>query len=259
MSENLNKPLYTRIQEYLAEMILSGKLKPESKIQSEREFSEDLGVSRMTVRKALTELVNEGLLERKHGSGTYVAKPKITYESVELVNYVQAMALRNIATSTQLLEFNEMVASRRLGEILEIEIGAPIYHLVLLRFANRVPVILERGYFPCEYYPKMEDWNLEKTSTIDLLTSVYGIRLGRISQSVEAVAATDQVREQLRVEEGIPLLMLSRLIISRDNEKPVLFSQDFLRSDYARIHTDINIEGVTLPERKDAPGKEDEA
>ncbi len=259
MSENLNKPLYTRIKEYIAEMILSGKLKPESKIQSEREFSEDLGVSRMTVRKALTELVNEGLLERKHGSGTYVAKPKITYESVELVNYIQAMELRNIATSTQLLEFNEMVASRRLSEILEIEIGAPIYHLVLLRFANRIPVILERGYFPCDYYPKMEDWNLEKTSTIDLLTSVYGIRLGRISQSVEAVAATDQVAEQLRVDEGIPLLMLSRLIISRDTEKPVVFSQDFLRSDYARIHTDINIEGVTLPERKDAPGKEDEA
>jgi GntR family transcriptional regulator len=259
MSESLNKPLYTRIKEYLAEMILSGKLKPESKIQSEREFSEDLGVSRMTVRKALTELVNEGLLERKHGSGTYVAKPKITYESVELVNYIQAMELRNIATSTQLLEFNEMVTSRRLSEILEIEIGAPIYHLVLLRFDNRVPVILERGYFPSEYYPKMEDWNLEKTSTIDLITSVYGIRLGRISQSVEAVAATDQVAQQLRVDEGIPLLLLTRLIISRDTEKPVLFSQDFLRSDYARIHSDINIEGVTLAERKEAAGKEDES
>jgi GntR family transcriptional regulator len=138
MSEDLNKPLYSRIQEYIAELILSGKLTPESKIQSEREFSEDLGVSRMTVRKALTELVNEGLLERKHGSGTYVAKPKITYESLELMNYVQAMQRRNIATTTQLLEFSEMVASRRLAELLEIEIGDPIYRLVLLRFANRL-------------------------------------------------------------------------------------------------------------------------
>jgi GntR family transcriptional regulator len=257
MSENLNKPLYTRIQEYIAEMILSGKLKPESRLQSEREFSEDLGVSRMTVRKALTELVNEGLLERKHGSGTYVAKPKITYESVEMVNYVQAMQLRNIATSTQLLEFNAMVASRRLSEILLIEIGAPIYHVVLLRFANRVPVILERGYFPSSCYPNLEDWDLEKTSTIDLLTSVYGICLGRISQSFEAVAATDLVAQQLRIDEGMPLLMLSRLIVSRDSEKPVLFSQDFLRSDYARIHTDLNIEGVMLSERKESPGKED--
>jgi GntR family transcriptional regulator len=257
MSENLNKPLYTRIQEYIAELILSGKLKPESKIQSEREFSEDLGVSRMTVRKALTELVNEGLLERKHGSGTYVAKPKMTYESVEMVNYIQAMQLRNIATATQLLEFSEMVTSRRLSEILEIEIGAPLYHLVLLHFANRVPVILERGFFPCTCCPKMEDWDLEKTATIDLLTNVYGIKLGRISQSVEAVAATDLVAQQLRVDEGFPLLMLSRLIFSRDTEKPIVFSQDFLRSDYARIHTDINIEGVTSHERTDAPGKED--
>jgi DNA-binding GntR family transcriptional regulator len=60
MSEEINKPLYSRIQEYIAELILSGKLLPDSKIQSEREFSEDLGVSRMTVRKAITELVNEG-------------------------------------------------------------------------------------------------------------------------------------------------------------------------------------------------------
>jgi GntR family transcriptional regulator len=257
MSENLNKPLYTRIQEYIAELILSGKLKPESKIQSEREFSEDLGVSRMTVRKALTELVNEGLLERKHGSGTYVSNPKITYESVEMVNYIQAMQQRNIATATQLLEFSEMIASRRLAEILKIEIGEPMYRLVLLRFANRVPVILERGFFPSRYYPKMEDWDLEKTSIIDLLTSVYGIKLGRISQSVEAIAATDQIAQQLRVDERVPLLMLTRLIFNRETQKPAVYSQDFLRSDYARIHTDIDFEGVNLPEHVDATGKEE--
>src|SRR3990170_4208945 len=107
MTEEINKPLYSRIQEHIAELILSGKLLPETKIQSEREFSDDLGVSRMTVRKALTELVIEGLLERRHGSGTYVAKPKVTYEYHELVNYIQAMQNRNIATSSQLLEFDE--------------------------------------------------------------------------------------------------------------------------------------------------------
>lgn len=80
------KPLYAQIQEYIAERILSGQLTPESKIPSERDLSEELEVSRMTIRKAITELVNEGLLERRHGSGTYVAKPKITYESGELIN-----------------------------------------------------------------------------------------------------------------------------------------------------------------------------
>ena len=118
MSEELHKPLYSRIQEYIAELILSGKVTPDSKIQSERDFSEDLGVSRMTVRRAITELVNEGLLERKHGSGTYVAKPKLTYEASELANYTEAMQKRNIATTSQLLEFGQVAASKRLGEFL---------------------------------------------------------------------------------------------------------------------------------------------
>ena len=100
MSEELSKPLYNQIQEYITELILSGKLAPDAKIQSEREFSEELGVSRMTVRRAITELVNVGLLVRRHGSGTYVAQPKVTYEAREMVNYIQAMNARNIFPAT---------------------------------------------------------------------------------------------------------------------------------------------------------------
>jgi GntR family transcriptional regulator len=257
MDEEISKPLYSRIQEYIAELILSGKLLPDTKIQSEREFSEDLGVSRMTVRKAITELVNEGLLERKHGSGTYVAKPKVTYESRELVNYVQAMQQRNISVASQLLEFGEIAASRRLSELLEIEIGSPIYRVSILRFANRVPVVLERGFFPCERCPKLEEWDLEKSSIYDLLVSVYNSHPGRISQTVEAVVAGDTVAQQLRVDEGFPLLMLSRIIYGKENEKPVVFSQDFLRSDYARIHADIELAELSLAGDGSGLGKED--
>jgi len=195
MTDEINKPLYSRIQEHIAELILSGKLPPETKIQSEREFSEDLGVSRMTVRRALTELVNEGLLERRHGSGTYVSKPKVTYESAELVNYIEAMQQRNIATASQLLEFSEIVASRRLADLLKIEIGNPIYRVDILRFANRVPVILERVFFPCVRFVNLEEWDLEKSSIYDLLTSVYKIRLGQISQTVTGSSLTSARRE----------------------------------------------------------------
>ena len=259
MSEEINKPLYSRIQEYIAELILSGKLAPDTKIQSERDFSEELGVSRMTVRRALTELVNEGLLERKHGSGTYVAKPKVTYESLELVNYVQALRSRNIAAASQLLEFDEIVASRRLAETLNIEIGNPIYRIAILRFANRVPVILERDFIPCTLCPKLEEWDLEKSTVYDLLTDIYHINPGRSSQTVEAVVAAEPVTQQLRVSEGFPLLMLSRVIYGKELQTPIIFSQDLLRSDYARIHTDAQIEelntGVENPSRKEGPSE----
>lgn len=240
MSSGLNKPLYVQIQEYIAELILSGKLLPESKIQSEREISEDLGVSRMTVRKAITELVSEGLLERRHGSGTYVAKPRVTYEARELVNSIQAMEDRNLSTASQLLEFSEVAASRRLAEQLQVEIGHSLYRVVILRFANRVPVIVERGFFPCSQCPDLEEWDLEKTPIFDLLLEVYGIKLGRISQTVEAVAAEETIAKQLRVEEGFPLLMLNRILYNAENGKPVILSHDFLRSDYARLHMEFD-------------------
>jgi GntR family transcriptional regulator len=256
MSEDLNKPLYARIQEYIAELILSGKLAPDSKIQSERDFSDDLGVSRMTVRRAMTELVNEGLLERKHGSGTYVARPKITYESSELANYTLAMQRRNIAVASQLLEFGEVVASRRLAESLQIEIGNPIYRVAMLRFANRVPVVLERVFIPRARCPGLEEWDLEKSSLQDLLTDAYHIQPGRISQTVEAAVAVDTVAQQLRVDEGFPLLMLSRVMLEKGQETPVLFSQDFLRGDYARIHTDAQLEERNPTVAGAATGKE---
>jgi GntR family transcriptional regulator len=240
----ISKPLYTRIQEYITELVLNGKLKPEAKLQSEREFSDELGVSRMTVRKALTELVNDGLLERRHGSGTYVAKPKVTYESHEMLNYPQAMLTRNISTSSQLIEFEEIVASRRLSETLQIQIGDPIFRVIVLRLANRVPAVLERVFFPRALFPDLQEWDLEKSSLYDLLTTIYKITPERISQTVEAVSATDAVARQLRVEENSPLLMLTRVIYSKANGKPVVFAQDFLRSDYARIHTDVSLEDI---------------
>ncbi len=252
--KEINKPLYTRIQEYIAELVLTGKLQPEAKIQSEREFSDELGVSRMTVRKALTELVNDGLLERRHGSGTYVAKPKITYEAYEMVNYTQAMLDRNLSISSQLIEFEEVVASRRLADTLHIEIGEPIFRVFMLRLANRVPVVLERVFFPRAQFPDLQEWDLEKSSLYDLLTSIYKTIPERISQTVEAVSATDVVARQLRVEEDAPLLMLTRVIYSKGCEKPIVFAQDFLRSDYARIHTDVSLEDID--QRKYSRGEE---
>jgi GntR family transcriptional regulator len=241
ITSELSKPLYVQIQEYIAELILSGKMLPDSKIPSERDFSQELEVSRMTVRRAITELVNEGLLERRHGSGTYVAKPRVTYEAHELIDYVQAMISRNLVTGSQLLEFGQIAASKRLSEHLQVEIGHKLYRVVILRFANRVPVILERAFFSSERFHDLEEYDLEKTPIYDLITAGYGAKPNRVSQTVEAVTASDIVAEQLRVEEGFPLVMVSRIVYDAQGQKPIQYSQDFLRSDYARIHLEINL------------------
>ena len=176
--------------------------------------------------------------------GTFVARPKVTYEAGEMVDYIQAMRERNIATASQLLEFESMVASRRLADLLQIELGSPLYFVAVLRFANRVPVILERGFFPQRQWPNLEEWDLEKTSVVDLLTSIYQASPSHVSQTVEAVVATDTVAQQLRVEEGFPLLLLSRIMYSNQSDRPSMFSQDFLRGDDARVHSDIQLQAL---------------
>jgi DNA-binding GntR family transcriptional regulator len=102
----------------------------------------------------------------------------------------------------------------------------------------------------------LEEWDLEKSSTLDLLSGVYHIKPGRIAQTVEAVAAVETVAQQLRVEEGFPLIMLSRVIFSVETHTPVVFSQDFLRSDYARLHTDVELESNPDHARENELGKE---
>jgi GntR family transcriptional regulator len=229
MPTYLHKPLYVQIQEYIAEKISKGELNPESRIPSERELSQELGVSRMTVRRSLTELVNEGMLERRHGAGTFVAKPRVTYAATELINYAQALRSRGLLVTRQLLEFSEVPASRRLSELLQVEIGHPLYHVVLLYLANRVPVVLERTFLSCERCP-------------DLLVDGLQMRLSSTDQIIEAVVASGTAALQLRVEEGFPLLMMTRTVHRLEDEQPVQHSQDLLRGDYARIQSRLNLE-----------------
>lgn len=249
MPTYLAKPLYVQIQEYIAEKILSGELPPETRISSERELSQELGVSRMTVRRSLTELVNEGLLERRHGAGTFVAKPKVTYAAAELMDYARALRSRGLSVARQLLEFSEVPASRRLAERLMVEIGHPLYHVVLLHLANRVPVVLERTFLSCERCPDLHEYDLEKTSINDLLSAGLRMQLACNDQEIEAVVASDITAKQLRVEEGFPLLMVSRTVLRLEDGLPVQYSQDLLRSDYARIRSTPLQEGKARIEK----------
>ena len=240
VDENLHKPLYVQIQEYIAELILSGKIPPDTKLPSERDFSQELDVSRMTVRRSVTELVNEGILERRHGSGTYVARPKVNYNARELINYVQAMQSRGIAVTSQLLEFGQVPASRRLEERLAVEIGDPLYRVEILRLANRAPCVIERNFFPCARLPDIEAYDLEKTSISDLLIQAYHTSFTHLNQSFESVAAGDTIARRLRVPKNFPLLMVNRVIFRASDSKPIVYAQDFLRSDYARISAEID-------------------
>lgn len=240
MANELYKPLYVQIQEYLAEQIFSGRLPPDSRLPSERDLSEELGVSRMTVRRAITELVNDGLLERRHGSGTYVAKPKVLYDARELIDHAESMRRRGLAYTSQLLEFIQVPASKRLAEILHVDVGHLLYRVVKLHLANRIPTVVESSFVPCSCCPDLEEYDLEKVSIYDVLVQRYHLPITHIAQTVEADIARDEVAQQLRVEPGAPLLRITR-IMYHEKDKPIQYSRDLVRGDYVRIQTEFDL------------------
>ena len=238
MATDLHKPIYIHIQEYLAEMISSGELPPDTKLPSERELSRELDISRMTVRRAITELVNEGLLDRRHGAGTFVARQRLTYDMRKVTSFAQAIEAHGMKVATQLLEFDQVPAGRRLAARLAVDIGTDLYLVVRLRMANRVPILFERSFLPCARCPGLEEYDLEKTRIFDLLTQAYKFTITNVSQTIEAVPASDATAGQLRIEEGAPLLLISR-ILRNGNRLPIMYSQDFLRADYVRTSCDL--------------------
>jgi GntR family transcriptional regulator len=244
MTTYLHKPLYLQIQEYLAEQIAAGRYLPETRIPSERELSSELGISRMTVRRAITELVNEGLLERVHGAGTFVARPKMEYAATELISYSKAMRQRGMLVNRQLLELGEVPASRRLAMRLQVSLGQSLLHAAILCLANRTPVILERAFFPIERCPGLEEYDFEKTSIYDLLTEGYQVHVSHVDQTIEATTASESAARMLRIAESHPLLLVTRTIYRQEDGKPVLYSQDLLRGDYARVRFHVPLDAI---------------
>jgi GntR family transcriptional regulator len=235
---NLAVPLYVQIADSLIERIRMGDLVPEQRLPSERELSKSLNVSRMTLRAALRELDNKGLLVRRPGDGTYVAKPKIERQAAKLVPFTENMRSRGYQASARLIVFEQRYAKVSIASNLKIPVSAPVYYFQRLRLINNEPVLLEKCTMPIYRFPNLEQHDLEKRSVYEIAETEYEIVPHHSEQSLEAVSATEFEAEFLGIEPGTPLMMERRLAFDKDNH-PIEYGQDLYRGDRFRFVTEI--------------------
>ncbi len=233
-------PIYVQIRDALIERIQSGELKPGMRIPSERELVAEYRVSRMTVRQALTDLVNRGLAERIRGNGTYVAEPKVEQVLNPLVSFTEQMARRGIVPGARVLETQVMAAHGRLADALGLRIGERLYRIVRVRTGNNLPLALETSHFPYELCRGIERFDLERRSIYRILDEEYGIRLARAIESIEPTVANEFEAEVLDVSVGAPLLLLERTAYTSTGT-PVEFAKDLYRGDRTRFVTEGRI------------------
>ncbi len=230
-------PLYAQIAESLLEQIESGELPPGARLPSEREWSEALGVNRMTLRRALRLLGAQGLLVRRRGDGTYVAKPKIERQAAHLVPFTKGMERRGYLPGARVITLEKRPAETAVAHELRIPVSAPVFFVRRLRLINREPVMLERFTAPAHRFPGLERHDLSNRSLYDVMEKEYGVIVVRARQSLEPVAAAEYEAEVLEVEPGVPLMLERRLGFDQDDE-PVEYGEDLYRGDRFRFVTE---------------------
>ncbi len=227
-------PLYLQIREALAEQILNGDLKPGTKIPGERELSELYGVSRMTARQALISLRQEGLIRRRRGGGTHVAEPKIEQDVSTLRSFTEQMERSGLRPGAQLIHKEEIPASQRLAESLQINTGELVCYVVRLRTGNGQPIALENSYFALRRFPGITKADLEGRSIYRIMEEDYRIRPVRGIQRLEPVVANAFESSHLDVPQGAPLMLIERVAYSADGTA-VEFAKDVYRGDRSRF------------------------
>ena len=213
-SENIDKnspiPAYYQIMNHLREKIADGMYPINSTLPPERELVEMYQVSRMTVRQAIAELVNEGILVRRKGIGTFVAPPKLEQELSSLTSFTEDMAQRGMKAGGRILSFKEIVPDVTIQKILSISAEETVFESVRLRLADEEPMALETTTLIASLCPGLKREDLENQSLYKLLTERWNLQLEYATQSLEPILAPSHEASILHVAPGAPLLLMHR-------------------------------------------------
>lgn len=231
-------PLYHQLYEILRDDVLSGRWQPGDMIPPESELIKRYQVSRTTVRQVLDMLVNEGLIYRQRGRGTFVAQPSLEQGLVRIVSFTQDMRQRGLTPGTEVLSSGLLPAPKEMAEALEIEPGEELARIDRLRLAEGEPLSIEESHLVHRYCPGVLAGDYKSNSLREALERDYGIRIVRARQSIRAILATRQLADLLSIPRPSALLFLERVSYSQRNI-PIEFLRIYYRADRYSLYNEL--------------------
>jgi GntR family transcriptional regulator len=232
-------PLYTQVKENLRERILDGSYPAHAKLPAESELSTIFGVSRITVRQALSDLQKEGVIFKIPGKGTFVAKPKAFQQLTQLEGFGEAMSRMGYEIYNQVTSHKIIAAPPNVAQQLQLPPGSDVAEIKRVRHLNREPVSLEETYLPADIGERLLREELASRDIFLILENDYGIALGRADLQVDAMLADDTLAHALRVEQGSAVLRIERLTHRADGA-PLDFEYLYFRGDAFQYRLQIN-------------------
>ncbi len=201
-------PLYEKIKDYILANIGSGRWSGNSKLPSENELVAALGVSRMTVNRALRELTAAGLLVRIQGVGTFVAPPKPQSALIEINNIAAEIAGRGNRHRAEVLALETITPGKELALSFELAGQAQLYHSVVVNYENDVPVQLEERFVNPKLIPDYDKQDFARIATYDYL--MQKTPATEVEHIISSVPADTKTASRLALKAGDCCLHLHR-------------------------------------------------
>ncbi|MGQ9623605.1 MAG: GntR family transcriptional regulator [Candidatus Caldatribacteriaceae bacterium] len=227
-------PIHVQLRDALRQALESGEYEPGDRFFSENEIAKKYGVSRMTVRRVMDDLLREGFIFRVPGKGTFVARQKIVEKLTELVGFTKDMERKGCIPSTKVLKKRVVYPPRKIRELLRLEKGEKTLLLKRVRYASGEPMALQTAYIPLKFFPGIEEVDFEKESLYDTFK-----RFGRppvwAKQDMEATLIKDGEQTRLLgVTLGSAGMLSERLTYDLEGD-PIEFTVTLFRGENYRF------------------------
>lgn len=230
-------PLYARLKERIIQDVESGQVRSGDRLPSQRELCQQFKMSHMTVRRAIAELIAEGVIHSIPGKGLYVTEQKHPAETT-MIGFTGEMTARGYTVSSRILEKGLLPASTVIARALEVSVGSELAYLNRLRLVNDEPISLQYSYLVHAHCPGILAHIYEHTSLYAVLSQVYQIDLVNSITTVEATLANKTQADQLSLSIPSALLVVEQ-INNKDGKFPLEYSRLAYRGDKYVIQTQL--------------------
>lgn len=234
-------PIYLQIRESIYNKIVNGEYRAGDKLPSEDKLAETFGVSRMTVNKALMELVNQEYLVRTQGSGTFVSKVRKEGSKKSVMGFNASMESKGFLVNTNVLIQEMMLPGREISAKLNLPVTQEVLHLKRIRNVNNEPIVLQESYVFAQGIEKVSTVDLRNQSLYKCLEEMCDEKIVKAHDVIEAIAAKGELCEALQKEEGFPVLSTSRLAYGKSGN-PVELTYSLYRSDQYEVELEYATE-----------------
>lgn len=227
-------PLYVQLMNEVENSIKTGAYKPGDKLLTESEMAKKYGVSLITVRKAIGSLMEQGLVIRKQGKGTFVTKPKLARNMKKLQSFSEMCEQMGMTPGAKMLTNKLVPADEDIADALGIEPGSNVIYISRLRYADQDPVQIENSYFPLKY-AFLLDAKFDDNSLFDHLREKSGAQVTGSEKTIELCRATAEEAELLGLKKGDAMISVRSTAYDKKGE-PMYAGNQLINGDQFKLY-----------------------